>query len=266
MHLPHLVFQSVAESLTWRCSVNLRGRSSQLREAGGPPGTPRLQPPLLLRDPAGNPQSLEGGVCSASSLVSSCSPPAQPSRARVLLLGSGHFNPLLKILWWPPLPERRCSLSLVWHLMLCPAPVPWRAPSALKRLSEPPKGQRLCHAPTHPQLPPHPGAWRLSSVLLPTAVLAGAGAPLLLCHPRARSGHRPRASWATWEPSHGIKLREGSGCSPGAVPSWNRTGNLQRWERCPRTWRSLALSACGTLSTSLSFPRFQWSNRSKGRG
>lgn len=148
MHLPHLVFQSVAESLTWRCSVNLRGRSSQLREAGGPPGTPRLQPPLLLRDPAGNPQSLEGGVCSASSLVSSCSPPAQPSRARVLLLGSGHFNPLLKILWWPPLPERRCSLSLVWHLMLCPAPVPWRAPSALKHLSEPPKGRRLCHAPT----------------------------------------------------------------------------------------------------------------------
>lgn len=78
------------------------------------------------------------------------------------------------------MPERGCSLSLVWHPALCPAPVPGKAPSAPKHQSEPPKGQRLCRAPTHPQHPPHPATWRLSSALLPTAVLAGAGAPSLM--------------------------------------------------------------------------------------
>lgn len=35
MRLSHLVFQSVAQSLTWGCSVNLEGRSSQSREPVG---------------------------------------------------------------------------------------------------------------------------------------------------------------------------------------------------------------------------------------
>lgn len=78
------------------------------------------------------------------------------------------------------MPERGCSLSLVWHPALCPGLVPGKAPSAPKHLSEPPKGQRLCCAPTHQQHPPHAATWRLSSALLSTAVLAGAGAPSLM--------------------------------------------------------------------------------------
>ena len=80
----------------------------------------------------------------------------------MLLLDSGHFNPLLKILQWPPLPERGCSLSLIWHPMLCPAPISWRAPSALKHLSEPPKGQRLCCA--HPSSAPT-SPWSLEALI-----------------------------------------------------------------------------------------------------
>lgn len=130
--------------------------------------------------------------------MSSSSPPAQPSCARVLLLGSGHFNPCLKSLGGPHCLKgdvhlRRSGIRCC-VLLLFPGepPLPSRTCRNLQRAS-------AFAAPAHPQHPPHPGAWRLSSVLLPTAALAGAGAPSLSCHPwnLARvSIHRPRASWA----------------------------------------------------------------------
>ena len=186
----------------------------------------------------------------------------------MLLLGAGHFNPCLKSLGGPHF--LKGDVHLHWSgirccvLLLFPGepPLPSRTCRNLQRAS-------AFAAPTHPQHPPHPGAWRLSSVLLPTAALAGAGAPSLSCHPwnlAPVSIHRPRASWATWEPPHGIRLREGSVCSHGGSSQLELCSSLQQWGRCPGTWPSLALSVCGTLSTSLSFPRFQQSNSIKGRG
>ena len=185
----------------------------------------------------------------------------------MLLLDSGHFNPLLKILQWPPLPERGCSISLIWHPMLCPAPVSWRAPSALKHLSEPPKGQRLCCA--HPSSAPT-SPWSLEA-LISSASHYSSGRRWVPS-PHSRVTHWPGQDTDHVPPGPRGSLPTVSGREKGlavllgAVPSWNHTGDLQQWEHCPRTWRSLALSACGTLGTSLSFPRFQWSNGSKGRG